>query len=135
MNSKINRILFTLLAVNVLWFCYTYLLKKPSYSASNGIQFEFTSYNFGLLKPTDSADVKFKFTNVGKKVLEINGVLPQCSCTIANYSIKPIPPGQNDIIELKYDSRIIGMFRKDIVVSFKNIKEPIILQIKGEVRR
>ena len=56
-----------------------------------------------------------------------------CGCTIPKKPEQPIEPGAEGQIEVNYDTKRVGIFRKAVTVN-SNAKNPtVILRIMGEV--
>ena len=76
----------------------------------------------------------FKFTNIGSEPLIINKVYSSCGCTIPKKPSSPIGPGQDEEIQVKYDTNRVGPIRKTITVLSNAINSPTIsLKILGNV--
>lgn len=75
----------------------------------------------------------FEFKNTGKTPLIITNVGTSCGCTTAKKPEEPIKPGKSSSIVVKYDTKRVGNFTKDINVTTNAQEEPIKLQIKGSV--
>ena len=50
----------------------------------------------------DSVAVVYRFKNTGGKTLMIKSVTPDCGCTIADTLYKPVMPGANSEIKVKF---------------------------------
>lgn len=104
------------------------------------IKFETEVIDYGVI-PYDSDGLReFKFKNVGKSPLTITNVQGECGCTATTIDGKPgwpqepILPGKGGSIKIKYDTKRIGRFEKNITVT-SNAKYPVMkLKIKGEVK-
>lgn len=104
------------------------------------IKFETEVIDYGVI-PYDSDGVReFKFKNVGKSPLNITNVQGECGCTATTIDGKPgwpqepILPGKTGSIKIKYDTKRVGRFEKNITVT-SNSKYPVMkLKIKGEVK-
>tara|TARA_B100000963_G_scaffold99748_1_gene86206 strand:- start:24 stop:395 length:372 start_codon:yes stop_codon:yes gene_type:complete len=98
------------------------------------IKFESLEINYGKISKGDNGVRIFKFTNIGSKPLIINKVYSSCGCTIPKKPSSPIDPGQDDEIQVKYDTNRIGPIRKTITVLSNAINSPTIsLKITGNV--
>lgn len=104
------------------------------------IKFETEVLDYGVI-PYDSDGIReFKFKNVGKSPLTITNVQGECGCTATTIDGKPgwpqepILPGKSGTIKIKYDTKRVGRFEKNITVT-SNAKYPVMkLKIKGEVK-
>ena len=98
------------------------------------IEFESLEINYGQISKGDNGVRIFKFTNIGSKPLIINKVYSSCGCTIPKKPSSPIGPGQDDEIQVKYDTNRVGPIRKTITVLSNAINSPTIsLKITGNV--
>ena len=98
------------------------------------IKFESLEINYGQISKGDNGVRIFKFTNIGSKPLIIDKVYSSCGCTIPKKPSSPIGPGQDDEIQVKYDTNRVGPIRKTITVLSNAINSPTIsLKITGNV--
>jgi hypothetical protein len=105
-----------------------------SQEAGPKIEFESLEIDYGQISKGDSGIRVFKFTNTGSKPLIIDKVYSSCGCTIPKKPSSPISPGQDDEIQVKYDTNRVGPIRKTITVLSNAINSPTIsLMITGNV--
>ena len=105
-----------------------------SQEAGPKIEFESLEVDYGEISKGDNGVRIFKFTNTGSEPLIINKVYSSCGCTIPKKPSSPIGPGQEDEIQVKYDTNRIGPIRKIITVLSNAINSPTIsLKITGNV--
>ena len=98
------------------------------------IEFESLEINYGKISKGDNGVRIFKFTNIGSEPLIINKVYSSCGCTIPKKPSSPIGPGQDDEIQVKYDTNRVGPIRKTITVLSNAINSTTIsLKILGNV--
>ena len=98
------------------------------------IEFKSLEINYGQISKGDNGVRIFKFTNIGSMPLIINKVYSSCGCTIPKKPSSPINPGQEDEIQVKYDTNRVGPIRKTITVLSNAINSPTIsLKITGNV--
>ena len=98
------------------------------------IEFESLEINYGKISKGDNGVRIFKFTNIGSEPLIINKVYSSCGCTIPKKPSSPIGPGQDEEIQVKYDTNRVGPIRKTITVLSNAINSPTIsLKILGNV--
>jgi len=100
------------------------------------MKFEKTRHNFGVFA-ADTAVVthEFVFTNVGKAPLIIHQANASCGCTVPEYTLEPIQPGEKGKITVTYNGkgRRPGVFRKSITIHNNGRQSPIRIYIEGEM--
>lgn len=75
----------------------------------------------------------FEFKNNGKTPAIITNVGTSCGCTTASKPEKPISPKEKSVISVKYDTKRVGPFTKEITITTNVMEQPIKLTIKGSV--
>lgn len=123
-------------------YALLFLLISISYSQNTKVDkkkphiaFQETVYDFGKIPYNGPGIHKFEFKNQGKGLLIISEVKSTCGCTTSNYSKAPIKRGKTGFIEVKYNTKIVGQFTKNIRIYSNAFNSPIILQIKGIVEK
>ncbi|MCK5846573.1 MAG: DUF1573 domain-containing protein [Bacteroidales bacterium] len=110
---------------------------NPSIITNEGslphIKFDNTSFDFGKIQQNGDGNYSFKFENTGKEPLIIQNVRSSCGCTVAKRPTAPILPGESSEISVKYDTRRIGRFHKNITITSNADNKSVILHVKGEV--
>ena len=100
------------------------------------MKFEHTRHNFGVFAQ-DTAIVthEFIFTNVGKSPLIIHQASASCGCTVPEYTLEPIMPGEKGKITVTYNGkgRRPGVFRKSVTIHNNGRQTPIRIYIEGEM--
>ena len=100
------------------------------------MKFEHTRHNFGVFAQ-DTAVVthEFVFTNVGKSPLIIHQANASCGCTVPEYTLEPIMPGEKGKITVTYNGkgRRPGVFRKSITIHNNGKQTPVRIYIEGEM--
>lgn len=97
------------------------------------IEFETNSIDYGQIDFESDGIKIFKFKNIGDAPLVFTRISSSCGCTIPKKPEKPIEPGAEGQIEVNYDTKRVGIFRKAVTVN-SNAKTPtVILRIMGEV--
>jgi hypothetical protein len=68
---------------------------------------EFTEkvHDFGRITEGDVVTKIFKFKNTGEAPLIISDAKSSCGCTVPSFTEKPIAPGEEGELEVKYNSR------------------------------
>lgn len=79
-------------------------------------------------------EAEFVISNVGKLPLVINDVITSCGCTKVDYTKKPILPGENIILKIKYKAEQPEHFNKTITVYCNAEGSPFHLKISGNAK-
>ncbi len=103
-------------------------------AATTDIRFPKTLMDVGAQKYHVPVEARFVVYNVGKQDLFIQNVLPDCHCTVADYTKNPISPNDSAVISLKYDARNMGSFQSSAVVSTNSVSSPTLLVFRGYVQ-
>jgi len=97
------------------------------------IEFKTKTIDYGTIEKGANGIRVFEFTNTGDAPLIITRVFSSCGCTIPKKPKDPILPGQDGVIEVKYDTKRVGPIRKTVTV-LSNANEPnVALKIKGKI--
>ena len=100
------------------------------------LRFKNTVHNFGVFSQ-DTAVVshEFIFENAGKSPLIIHQATASCGCTVPEYTLEPIMPGEKGKITVTYDGthRKPGVFRKSITIHNNGRRSPVRIYIEGEM--
>ena len=100
------------------------------------ITWEDTVYDFGVIYEGDVVNREFKFKNTGTAPLLINNASSTCGCTIPEWPTKPIPPGQEGTIKVKFDSKNKpGAQSKEVTIFANTFPSQRIITIKGIVEK
>ncbi len=97
------------------------------------IKFKTEVIDYGEIAKGSNGVRQFEFTNTGNAPLIISRVYSTCGCTIPKKPEGPIAPGESGIIEVKYDTKKPGPFRKTISVYSNAGEMPTPIKIKGTV--
>jgi hypothetical protein len=68
------------------------------------MEFVTTEHDFGKITEGVRVSFKFKFKNTGTSPLIISQVKTSCGCTASKFPKTPINPGEENYIELTFDS-------------------------------
>lgn len=104
------------------------------------MKFESEVIDFGTVEYDANGIREFKFTNVGKSPLTITAVTAECGCTTTTIDGKqgwpsePILPGKSGVIKIKYDTKRVGRFEKNITITSNAKFASKKVKIKGEVK-
>ncbi len=100
------------------------------------IAFDSITHNVGKIPEGDMIRDVFKFTNKGNATLEIISVDASCGCTSALLSKNKIEPGQSGEIEVKIETKDLGVseITKTVTVTSNDPKQSqVVLTINGIV--
>ncbi len=92
------------------------------------IAFDSILLDLGKVEYGGKVDMRYRFKNETGKSISISQVIPGCDCTIINgYDSLSISDGAYGEISVSYDTKkgIIGVYRKDLHVFFKNVKDSV----------
>lgn len=101
---------------------------------STTIRFDKQVHNFGEMKQLADGTCTFVFENTGSKPIIISNVRSSCGCTIPQKPKESIEIGNKGEIKVKYDTKRIGKFQKNITVYSNAIPSTIVLTITGTVK-
>lgn len=97
------------------------------------LTFTNTVVSYGSIEQGSDPIRTVKFTNTGKTPLIISHCASPCVCLVASATTQIIQPGESGIIELKYNTNLVGTFNKTVTV-YSNAKKTVVLSVKGIVR-
>lgn len=127
-----NTIIITFIALVI--FSTNNFSSQPEETTKPHIKFETTTHDFGKIQQNGNGKFNFKFVNTGKEPLIIQNVRSSCGCTIASRPNAPILPGDSSKISVKYDTRRLGVFHKNITITSNADNSSVVLNIRGEVQ-
>ncbi len=108
--------------------------KIPNNNAIPVISFNSDFHDFGKLSPDEIVSYAFKFKNTGKSILVISNVATSCGCTVIDYPKKPVKPGEESMIDVKFDSRgKHGLQTKSITVIANTEPAATTLRIQASI--
>ena len=97
-------------------------------------EFEQEVQDFGTITQGEIVEKTFRFKNVGKSNLLISSAHGSCGCTVADYPEKPIAPGEEAVIKVKFDSNgKQGKQHKTVTLVANTVPNTKVLTLKGEV--
>ena len=104
------------------------------------LKFDVLEHNFGIINETDKpVEVEYAFENVSDEPVAVLSVSAACGCTVPEYPVKPLRPGEKGIIKVTFtpDGQA-GEVNKDIKVRFQRAKarasKSLTLRLKGAVK-
>lgn len=92
------------------------------------------SHNFGDVERRGGDLIKvFRFVNDGDAPLVIKKITKSCSCLTADFSRKPIKPGESGEIRIKYEPHKVeaGTFNKVVQIYTNTPEEVHLITIQG----
>jgi hypothetical protein len=96
--------------------------------------FERMAHDFGDIE-RKGGDVitMFRFVNEGDTPLIIKKIHKSCSCTTANYSRRPVLPGESGEIKIKYEPHKVepGKFHRVIQIYTNESSKVKLITIQG----
>ena len=120
----------------ILLNAFIMLLAFAANAQTPKLEFETKVHDFGSIQEDDGmATVEFEFTNDGDAPLVIYKVTASCGCTTPEWTREPIPTNGKGFIKVSYNPKgRPGVFSKTITIKSNSSDQPIVLQIKGEVK-
>ena len=98
------------------------------------IRFTETEHNYGTIQKGGDGKCTFTFVNEGNEPLILSNVKASCGCTTPSYTQKPVMPGKEGTIDVKYNTNNVGGFSKTVTVTSNAVDNPrVVLKIKGNV--
>ena len=97
------------------------------------IKFKTETIDYGTIEKGADGVRVFEFTNTGDAPLVITKVKSTCGCTVPKKPEAPIMPGETGEIEVKYDTKRLGVIMKTILVTSNAETPSVALKIKGKV--
>ncbi|MGE0567410.1 MAG: DUF1573 domain-containing protein [Bacteroidia bacterium] len=120
-------------------FAQESVVPNPDPNAPN-IKFESDVIDYGSVDYDSNGIREFKFTNTGKSPLTVTGVTAECGCTTTTidgkpgWPTEPVLPGKSGVIKIKYDTKRVGRFEKNVTISSNAKFSSVKVKIKGEVK-
>ena len=105
--------------------------------SSKGPRFTFTEeeHDFGKVIQGEKVSYAFKFKNSGKSDLLITDARGSCGCMIADYPKKPIAPGEESEIDVKFSTEGKKGFQSKTITLIANTQPNTkVLKIKAQVQ-
>lgn len=97
------------------------------------IDFGQKEYDFGEISQGEVIQYAFTFTNTGEGDLIIKSAKGDCGCTVPEWPKKPIKPGENGEILVKYDSDGHSDRIHKVIRVVSNAQGTTVLTMKGFV--
>jgi len=109
--------------------------KKAKKVKKAQITFEVTEHDFGTMEQGSDVSFDFVYKNTGKADLMIQNVKKSCGCTTPEWSKAPLKKKKTEAIHVKYDSNRLGSFHKTITIYSNAENSPVVLTIKGQIKK
>jgi len=98
------------------------------------ITFEETTHDFGKVIQGEVVSFAFRFKNTGKADLVISNVSASCGCTATKYPKLPVQPGEEEVIQVTFDSGgRQGFQHKTVTVAANTQPNTTVVDIKAQV--
>lgn len=119
-------------ALFLTFFLWMSSLEAPV--ANNAVQWlDETEFDFGDIAPQKPVEHTFRFKNTSDAPLIIETVRTSCGCTGSTWDETPILPDSIGMINLEYDAKQGGYFRKYARVYFQGVRGAAKLWVTGFV--
>jgi hypothetical protein len=98
------------------------------------ISFEETTHDFGKVIQGEVVGYYFRFKNTGKSDLVIANVSASCGCTATEYPKTPVKPGEEETIQVTFDSDgRRGFQHKTVTIASNTQPNTTVISIKANV--
>ena len=121
-------------------YLYIFSILLSFYASSNPMNeleeiewLEELEHDFGDIIQNEAATISFHYKNNSSQPLVVETVRSQCGCTVPDWSYEALAPNDTGKINIIYDAKRTGYFRKKVKVYFKNYKKPAVLFVAGFV--
>jgi len=117
----------------LMLFVGTVIIAQEKDVLSGVFDFETETVDYGKIQQNEDGYRVFKFKNIGKAPITITSIKSSCGCSVAEKPAKPVMPGENGSIRVKYDTKRLGGFSKTFMI-YSNAQEKLKrVRIKGIV--
>lgn len=97
-------------------------------------KFDRFSHDFGEIKRGEEATAVFLLVNQGMAPLVVENITASCGCTVAEWEEGPLMPQDTMQIKVSYNSNIVGVIKRSVVVKTNDNKRTrTLLTITGNV--
>jgi hypothetical protein len=98
------------------------------------MSFTKTEHDFGKVIQGEIVSYSFKFKNTGKSDLVIANISAACGCTASEYPKTRVKPGEENVIEVKFNSGgKQGFQNKTLTVAANTQPSNTVLTVKAQV--
>lgn len=104
------------------------------------IEFAEEVFDFGEVMDGEKVKHEYKFKNTGSEPLIISNAKGSCGCTVPSWPREPIPPGEEGVIMVQFDSKNKGKVggspqSKRVTITANTDPVNSYLTIKGTVKK
>ncbi|MCB9234971.1 MAG: DUF1573 domain-containing protein [Bacteroidia bacterium] len=128
MKLKIYFLLIALATFNLGLFA------QAQKKASDLIQWNEKTHDFGTPEQNSKTEFNFEFTNISDAPIKLSSVKASCGCTTPKWTREEVAPGQKGTIAVSYNSSRVGPFNKSVRVWVDSLPDPDLIYIKGDVK-
>ncbi|MEQ8909752.1 MAG: DUF1573 domain-containing protein [Vicingaceae bacterium] len=127
--------LATTLSVFLFAVAALFAQESTQVESAGGAEMTFDSevIDYGTIPQNADGVRTFKFTNTGTEPLIISNAKGSCGCTVPTWPKKPINPGEQSEIKVKYATNRLGPINKSVTVVSNAKEKTKVLRIKGKV--
>ena len=109
--------------------------KRAEFLTKTTMQFYESQYNFGNVSEGQVVKHSFRFKNTGSHPLMITKTDVTCGCTVPEFPVDPIMPGNDGEITVMFNTAgKSGVQKKDIVVHANTLPDAVSIGIEADVR-
>lgn len=80
------------------------------------VSWDKTFHDFGVIEQDKPVQVVFKFKNIGSIPVQVKGVSRGSGCSILEYPVQPVQPGETGVVEIEFDAKTIGYISKSVKI-------------------
>ena len=101
---------------------------------TTSIQFSESEFDFGTIEQGEVVTHEYKFKNTGNEPLLINSARGSCGCTVPDWPKEPIPPGEEGVLAVKFDSKgKSGKQNKKVTITANTNPQQTFIYILGNI--
>jgi len=122
---------YAFIVLSMFFFAFTAAYAVPSEAGASGSvvvpddnSFE---WDFGTISAGSRVRHDFVFKNSSGKVIKVQDVTSSCGCTVSEVKRKTIPPGEETVISVEFNSEgYSGHVQQFVYVSTDDVDNPIL---------
>jgi hypothetical protein len=90
------------------------------------LRVQFSTLDFGRLKPNSPSTREIQFYNIGKQKLDIKSLQGNCTCVTASAEKTSIKPGESSLVKISFDPQDRkGSLQKSITIYSNDPQNPV----------